>query len=388
MATTDTTSTLTQQTEKSDTASIPSYKSTGFQYDLSKPLNYPLTNKSDHFVRFWINLDEESRMFTSQKLTVLGIVDQTDQNRLRRKPINQDTFEGVAGVAGAAAAAAYVSKLRDRQIRQFAGNQSSINSNEILSKGDMLFGGIVGGVVAASIAKEVKIDKKLKRLATSITLYTPSTITNSQQTRWDNYADVIGDILQAVGSPDDIAKSLTGSSTATTMDRVSEVAGRAKSTIGMAARVVGTEASGLLASATRSAVNPKTDLLFKSIERRTFSFDYVFAPKTEREAKEVAYIIQAFRLFSAPEVVQGSMEYLYTFPAEFDIEYGFRKDNKEEQNKFLNKISSCVLETVSINYSPGGSFQTLENGEPVQCSMSLHFRELETLHRDRIAAGY
>lgn len=382
--------TLTQQTVASDTAKIPSYKSTGFTYTLSQPLNYPLGNssKSDHFVRFWINLDEESRMFTSQNLIVLGNVDQTDQNRLRKRPIDQGTFEGVAGVAGAAAGAAYVSKLRDRQIRQFAGNQSSINSNEILSKGDILLGGVVGGIAAASIAKEVKIDKKLKRLATSITLYTPSTITNSQQTRWDNYVDVIGDILQAVGSPDDIAKSLTGSSTATTMDRVSEVANRTKKTIGMAARVVGTRASDLLASATRSAVNPKTDLLFKSIERRTFSFDYMFAPKSALEAIEVANIIQAFRIFSAPEVVQGSMEYLYTYPAEFDIEYGFINNGVEEQNKYLNKISSCVLESININYAPGGSFHTLEAGEPVQVQMSLHFRELETLHRDRIAAGY
>lgn len=378
MATTDTNSTLTQQTEKSDTASIPSYKSTGFQYDLSKPLNYPLTNKSDHFVRFWINLDEESRMFTSQKLTVLGNVDQTDQNRLRKRPVNQDTFNASAATAGAAWGASKGVQASLANLKGFQGNPATKAAIVAL---DSIVGAATGGTIAYIAAKEMKIDKKLKRLSTSITLYTPATITNSQRTTWDNYSNLVQDIMQTVGSPDDIVDSMSNGGLAASADR-------GKKLIGAIARTVVTAGSDLVQSATRTAVNPKTDLLFKSIERRTFSFDYVFAPKSSKEAIEVANIIQAFRLFSAPEVIQGTMEYLYTYPAEFDIEYGFDKDGVEEQNKFLNKISSCVLESVNINYSPGGSFHTLENGEPVQCTMSLHFRELETLHRDRIAAGY
>lgn len=372
--------TLTQQTVASDTAKIPSYKSTGFTYTLSQPLNYPLGNssKSDHFVRFWINLDEESRMFTSQNLTVLGNVDQTDQNRLRKRPIDQGTFGTAATIGGAVAGANKGLQASLNNLKGFSGNPALKAAIVAI---DTTIGAGAGAAAGYYISKEIKIDKKLKRLATSITLYTPATITNSQQTRWDNYGDVMADLLQNVGSMDDVANSVKNGG-------ISAASDRTKKTLAAVGRVIATSASDLVQSATRTAVNPKTDLLFKSIERRTFSFDYMFAPKSALEAIEVANIIQAFRLFSAPEVIQGTMEYLYTYPAEFDIEYGFVKDGVEEQNKFLNKISSCVLESVSINYAPGGTFHTLEAGEPVQVQMTLHFRELETLHRDRIAAGY
>ena len=93
-------------------------------------------------------------------------------------------------------------------------------------------------------------------------------------------------------------------------------------------------------------------------------------------------------MFSLPEAIKGYNSFLYSYPAEFDIEYGFMNKGKPEQNKYLNKISSCVLQTVNLNYSPNGSFQTLEAGEPVQVNMTLQFIELETLHRDRVTKGY
>jgi hypothetical protein len=347
--------------------SVPSYKSTGFNFKVNQPLQYPKVNHSDHFVRFFINLDEESRMFTEKTATAIGNIDQTDQTRLRNKPIDQGVFQTAATIGGTAWAAGKSAKAATAALKGFEGNAAL--KSTIIVAGTVL-GAAAGGLAAGYLSKQIKIDKKLKRLSTYITLYTPATISNSQQTSWDNYTDVMADLLQQ-GSDAEVMKSIT-------MGGIAASAGR----------IIATSASDLVQSATRTAANPKKDLLFKSISRREFSFAYTFAPSSSDEATEVANIIQAFRLFSAPEVIKGTMEFLYTYPAEFDIEYGFIKDGVENQNQFLNKISSCVLKSVQVDYSPNGSFQTLENGEPVQVNMTLHFEEIETLHRDRIAAGY
>lgn len=360
---------------------IPSYRSTGFDFTINKPLKYPLANRSDHFVRFSINLDEESRLIREGKVTVLGNVDQTDQNRLRQRPINQDVFNVAVGGLGATKGAVAGAALAIRKLKGFPGNKFRAAGNVV---GGTVLGGAAGGAIGATIASQINIDKKLKRLSTEITLYTPQTVMMNQRTDWENYNDVIFDLLNS-GFAEEVVNSVKTGNISNAANRVSDEASGIASAAG---RIVATAASDLVQSATRTAVNPKKDLLFRGIDRREFTFEYQFAPRSAEEAKEVANIIHAFRLFSAPEVIENTMDYLYVYPAEFDIEYGFIKNNIEEQNKYLNKISSCVLRSVFVNYAPNGSFQSLENGEPVQVNMTLHFQEIETLHRDRIAKGY
>lgn len=362
---------ISTMTSNVKSESIPSYKSKGFTYNLNKPLKYPINEQSDHFVRFYINLDEESRMITKNEVTVLGNVDQTDQTRLRSKPVDQKIFNLVVGAGvGVKAASLDVSNRVNQAVGSVQGFKGNMlrGAATLASKAAL---GAAGAAVGYTLASQLKVDKALKRLATTITLYTPPTVMNSQRTQWDNYNDVMFELMQLASDQ--------------TLSSIMKNSGGIASSMG---RILATAGSELVQSATRSAVNPKKDLLFKSVDRREFIFEYQFAPKSKAESDEVANIIQAFRIFSAPEVVQGTDEFLYTYPAEFDIEYGFLSNGVENQNKYLNKISSCILKTVTVNYAPTGTFQTLENGDPIMINMTLHFEELETLHRDRIAAGY
>ncbi|HET8688094.1 MAG TPA: baseplate tail-tube junction protein [Methanosarcina sp.] len=359
---------------------IKSYKDKGFTYKIDGVFAYPLESKtgspssvrSDHFVRFYINLDQESHFLTEGKVNSVGVVDQTDQSRLRSKPMNQQTFNQAATTAAVAKAAATdVGGVIGKTLGGLTGFKgNAIRGIATVATKALLAAG--GGAIAYELAKNIKVDKVLKRLATTITLYTPPTITNALNTDWQNYNDPMFELLQLLGdaTPGDIMKNSGGIAAAV-------------------GRTIATASSELVQSATRTVVNPKKDLLFKSIARREFTFDYQFAPKSKDESDEVANIIQIFRMFAAPEVVANTDQFLYTYPAEFDIEYGFiDSTGKVNQNKYLNKISSCVLKSVQVNYSPNGTFQTLENGDPIQINMTLHFEEIETLHRDRIAAGY
>jgi hypothetical protein len=356
---------------------IPSYRSTGFTFDVNRNLQYPLNIDTDHFVRFFINLDEESSYVRDKKMTVQGDVDQSDQSRLRQRPIDQDVFNATAATAaavkgaqiGAANKWSAAASKKAAEIKGFKGNLK----RALPKVAGAVVGGAIGAAAGYAVADQIKIDKKLKRLAAYITLYMPPSITNKTKASYGEFKDVVFDLMQN-GSDEEVVKAVGKQGAASVAASLT--------------RIVATAGSDLVSSATRTAVNPKKDLLFKAMDRRGFQFDFQFAPKSPEEAIEVANIIHCFRLFAHPEVIEGTMEYLYTFPAEFDIEYGIRQNGQESQNKYLNKISSCVLTDITINYSPGGNFQTLMNGEPVLTTMTLAFEEIETLHRDRIAKGY
>ena len=80
----------------------------------------------------------------------------------------------------------------------------------------------------------------------------------------------------------------------------------------------------------------------------------------------------------------GSSGRFFIPPAEFDIKFFFNGS----ENENINKISTCVLTTIDVNYSAGGSWTTFQDGMPVEIGMILKFKELELMHKGRIQDGY
>ena len=79
----------------------------------------------------------------------------------------------------------------------------------------------------------------------------------------------------------------------------------------------------------------------------------------------------------------------YVVPAEFDLFYMFRGD----ENTWLNKISTCVLKNLDLNYTPNGyqTFRPIDgrNGAPpVEIDMKLDFQETKILTKDDVVAGF
>lgn len=133
---------------------------------------------------------------------------------------------------------------------------------------------------------------------------------------------------------------------------------------------------------TGTTPNPFRAQMFKSVDNRVFSFDYKFLPRNAQESNIVKTIIYMFKFHMHPEISKGG--YYYIYPSTFDIEYHF----KNSMNGFINKISTCVLETMSVDYGGGGGFHTFSDGSPTEINMRLQFKELEVLTKERITAGY
>ena len=137
-----------------------------------------------------------------------------------------------------------------------------------------------------------------------------------------------------------------------------------------------------IASATSGRTpNPFREQLFKAVDARTFRFEDKFLPRSATEARNVLNIINTFKLHMHPEISAGGLFYIY--PSEFNIVYYYRG----KENPYINKISTCVLESVHIDYG-GASFNTFETGMPTEINMKLQFKETETLTKERIKSGY
>jgi len=158
--------------------------------------------------------------------------------------------------------------------------------------------------------------------------------------------------------------------------------------VGAVGEIAGAEgADALLKKAFGEADNPYMEVLFDSMSLRTFTYNFQFAPRNEQEALEVQKIIQLFRFHMAPELRPGVNRYL-GLPSQFDIHYMFlSKDGAASENNFYNRIATCVLQECKVNYTPNG-VKSFEDGGPTQTTMTLSFKEIELLTKDKVSEGF
>lgn len=127
--------------------------------------------------------------------------------------------------------------------------------------------------------------------------------------------------------------------------------------------------------------NPFREQVFRNVQTREFTFEYKFLPRSKTEVDNVQNIIYQFKFHMHPEVSTGGLFYIY--PSTFDIAYYY----KGKVNNNFNRISTCVLEDLAVDYG-GQGFNTFASGSPTEINIKLRFRELEVLTKERIFQGY
>ncbi len=136
-------------------------------------------------------------------------------------------------------------------------------------------------------------------------------------------------------------------------------------------------------------ITNRLELAFKGIGKREFQYTFKMMPRSKAEADEIRKIIFAFKYNMLPEYTDGNRQgRRLTVPNTFDISYMYQG----QENQFLHKISTCVLENMDVTYG-GDRYKTYENipgdgSPPTETSITLKFREMEIITRDRIAEGY
>ena len=236
------------------------------------------------------------------------------------------------------------------------------------------------------------VRKTTTRIKDSIALYLPANVTDTTQA---NYEDTPTGIL-GVAATDLIS---TGKAFAND-DFEATGAGAAKllkEAMGQILRNLGggfveslTGAEGAIPLANKifgQADNPFVEVFFDSMNVRSFTYNFNFAPRNEAETNEIQQIIQLFRFHMAPEMQATNSRYL-TLPSEFDIHYMYKANNGQSyENDFYGRIGTCVLENVTTNYTPDG-VKSFASGAPTRITMNLTFRETELLTKEKINKGF
>jgi len=138
-----------------------------------------------------------------------------------------------------------------------------------------------------------------------------------------------------------------------------------------------------LSKLAKVAPNPSKEQVFKDVDTRSFSFNFLFAPTNETEAQNVLNIIQKFKFHMHPEF-KDDTNFLYIYPSEFDISYL----HNGIENTNLHGHTSAVLVAMNLDYAPANTgFTSFANGMPTQIAMSLQFKELAKLTKELIDKG-
>lgn len=335
---------------------------------LAYPLNLNGTPDLQHTVVFHINIRGASKYVNSYKnLKAIDTASQTgrvNSNALGKnvKDVAQIVATGAGGYIGAKGAAGVLANLGGK-------------AGAITKTVGVVGGAVAGGVLANQAMNAFSADQTY-RTESSISL----AVTERPSVRYGvDYASAdlgaAAHLLQSGGSVTDV---LTGKGMNSELARqiMLNVASIPSNLAGVG------DPKALLDYGTGTTPNPFRAQMFKSVDNRVFVFEYKFLPRTAAESETVRQIIHKFKYHMHPEISPGG--YYFIYPSEFDIEYYYRG----KTNSFVNKISTCVLESLSVDYGGQGGFHSFADGSPTEVNMRLQFKELEVLTKERISQGY
>lgn len=317
------------------------YKVDSFSY----PIDIMQKEYGGNYVMFNINVQSESKIGKgSVDNFVAGAV--TGLNKATKQNISSTTFAKIQGVVGAVEGSIF-----EKALGRFG---------RVSTLGAAIIGAGVRVGATAIVANETGgFNQPVKRIKTGIALHMPLALSVKYSVNYEE-ADVGLEYrgMQALG--DNTSGTVAAGGTAVAMSKAGAGA-------------------GALSKLTKTAVNPVKEQVFKSVDFRTFSFTYTFAPKDSQEAANCLNIIHQFKYHMHPEF-KDEDQFLYIYPSEFDITYY----NNNQPNDNIHHHTSCVLMDLSLDYAPQGTFSTFPDGTPTQIVMSLLFKELGKLDKDNI----
>ena len=143
----------------------------------------------------------------------------------------------------------------------------------------------------------------------------------------------------------------------------------------------------ILGRATGEILNSNLELLFDSVNLRSFPFSITFSPRNQKEALRVKQIIRALKSSMAakkgrdsvtgePKSGQGGI--FLKAPDVFHLKYL----HNGKEHPFLNSFKHCALTGMTVNYTNAGTFASYSDGTPISIQMNLTFKELNPIYQE------
>jgi hypothetical protein len=229
-----------------------------------------------------------------------------------------------------------------------------------------------------------KMTGQTHRIDKSIALYIPNNIQTAYGADWSTSdLGITGTIIDAATGLGDLT---TVAGWKQTWDSAKAVVPNAllNTLSGITQSLTGVNVDDAKKLYTRTITNPYTEVIFNGVSNRTFSFTFKFIPKSKKEQDAIKEITDLLKFHRAPEIRYGNVNNYMFFPSEFDIMFF----NKNVENKYLFKISTCAMTNMTLNQGGDSHFATHNDGAPFFTEMTLEFTELEVLTKARHLEGF
>ena len=346
----------------------------------TKILNYPLDiddpSGSGHYIIFRINVQDKGKLSINESKTSIKEFEQKLKAELFAElQRTQKEFEGDSDDSGAPSQGLSLYQ-RDKIREDLLKKLGIVDFDKTKAKADS---GTGGRKDSSSIQLQ---NPTTKRVSSAIALYMPQQILTAYQSKYEE--DDISIAAETAGGA--ILSAMSGGGfkgVAGTLGAGAEEGVRSVLQKGAALAAPGSQA--LMAIHQGKVITPKMELMFRSVGRRSFSYEFNFIPKSEKEAIEVEKIVFEFKMQMSADFAGGGVQgqRRMTIPSTFDIEYMY----KGQGNSHLHKISTCVLEKMDVTYG-GDKFVAYAGGRPQSTKISLKFSEMEIITKKRVEEGY
>ena len=386
--------TLTDIRFKSDRSATTNNRIVGDKYKINT-LRYPLDLgevDKGHYMVFHINEQKRTQFpgsTTDDETTAV-------KNRLGLNRFNGGAADFVSVTQGAITAASQldltvVSSNIQNKFNLSAGSpelQRMLQST--MDTFNKSFSGVQEYVAENSSTYAKTGVRTTKRTTDTIALYMPDTLAFTQS---QNYAglELGGGLAATLGAGFSGVQNILNSDMSN-IDKANYALKNATPfVLNALANRTGQAGRAVFAGFTGTTVNPMMEVIYSAPEFRSFRFDFMFYPRSSIEAKEVQNIIQRIRFHQAPEVLGNNSAgglggYFLVPPSEFDIKFYYNGT----ENENIPSISTCVLQTVDVDYAPNGfaAYEVLEDknvpkwgstGMPVGIRMGLVFKETQII---------
>lgn len=127
------------------------------------------------------------------------------------------------------------------------------------------------------------------------------------------------------------------------------------------------------------AQNPMLTVLFNKVNLKKHSFAWKFMPESAQESNVLLNIINQFKKSALPGLT-GTAGSLFTVPDVVTI-------SLQPNKAFLYEFKPCVIESVSINYSPNMPSFFTGTGAPTAIEFSISLLEIEIWTQENITGG-
>ena len=231
-----------------------------------------------------------------------------------------------------------------------------------------------------------------------IIMYMPQDIQDTFTAKWEGkkFGALTTGMIASAGQTGLVSKlQEQAKDLSSKLDGKAQVEAAASVVSGLAQKITGDSISAgdLFGGISGVARNPNVEVLFQSMELRTFDLTFKLAPFDDQDAFRVESIIKIFKQAMLPQYSLDSDTKVFGYEGKGSLQSGFIQVPKvcsvnfmrgAERNRFLPRYKMCAITDVNVNYTPDNVYSTFDRNMPVSTELKISFMETKLVFSEDV----